>query len=118
MGGGQCNDALVRTGCGHLIQFPAVNGDNHGTGFLCLGGQTLQTPVGIAGGHKYLVDGAAGFQCFGQSVSAFQLAFYFFDDSTFGEAVSAAGCTIPAGAIVPALRTAFVVHSLSPVHFT
>ena len=105
MGSGQGNDALMGMGGGHLIQLPAVHGNHHGTGFLGLGCQTLQRPVRITRCHKYLINGAAGAEGFGQGIAALQLTLYLLHGGTVSKAVGTAGRII-------ALRAAFFIHNV------
>ena len=58
---------------------------------LGLGGQALQCPVRIPGGHKNFVNGPAAFQGFLNGVAAFQLPFHLFYRGAVGEPVRPAG---------------------------
>ena len=74
----QSDDTLVGTGSAHHIQFPAIHGNDHRTGFLRLGCQTLQALIRVACCNKHFIQCSAATQSFCQGVSAFQLTLYLF----------------------------------------
>ena len=107
MGSHQSDNALMGPGYGHLIQLPAVHRYHPRTGFLDLGSQALQALIGIAVGDKHLVDGAAGFQRFGNGVTTLELALNFFH--RLGALCKAVGSAV----LILALGAAFFIHNIS-----
>jgi hypothetical protein len=106
MGSCQRDHTLMGVGCGHLVQLPAVNRNDHRTGILRLSGKALQRTVGITVSDKYLVNGTSGSQGFGQSIAALQLTLHFLHGGIYGSA-------IPIRTALTVRTTMFFIHMRS-----
>ena len=73
MGGGLGDDALVGAGGAHLVELAPVYLHHRRAGLPGQGGQARQGAVGLSGGHKHLVQGAAAFDGLGDGVSSLEI---------------------------------------------
>ena len=64
---------LVGAGGAHLVELAPVYLHHRGTGLPGQGGKARQGAVGLSGGHKYLVQGAAAFDRLGDGVSSLEI---------------------------------------------